>query len=126
MLLFLEDEVYMDDENKLREYILKQNGQIYIGKHTRPRPRNWYFGQFEEISLDTVFKLLESVKANKRDSPVEVSRIISSKVNCFIFRLFFLTDSSQMKRNTWYYYHNQAKRTSDNCYSLFFKTGQQL
>lgn len=76
-----EDEVYMDDENKLREYILKQNGQIYIGKHTRPRPRNWYFGQFEEISLDTVFKLLESVKANKRDSPVEVSRIISSKVN---------------------------------------------
>ena len=44
-LSFLEDEVYMNSNDDLREYILRQHGYVYQGVGRKPYAKYWYFGQ---------------------------------------------------------------------------------
>ena len=48
-LHFSDDDVYLDDEQAIREYVLKQNGTIYLGTAQDPQPKKWYFGQVKEF-----------------------------------------------------------------------------
>jgi hypothetical protein len=41
----LDDTVYMPDEEKRREYVLNDIGKIYIGSHSKPKGRQWVYGQ---------------------------------------------------------------------------------
>ena len=44
-LTFAEDEVYMAEESDLQEYILNENGGIWVGSHRQNRPMRWDYGQ---------------------------------------------------------------------------------
>jgi len=76
-----DDEVYMEDEDKIKEYLLRQRGLIYRGTGYRPVPLKWYFGQFEEICLFTVLKMLDEMKGKERTSAALIARFLSSKGN---------------------------------------------
>ena len=43
-LLFLDDQVYMESE-LLDEYVLNENGEIYVGTYYDIGARKWLFGQ---------------------------------------------------------------------------------
>ena len=53
ILSFTDDEVYMDDDDKIKEYLLRQRGLIYRGTGYRPVPLKWYFGQVKMLSPNT-------------------------------------------------------------------------
>ena len=35
----------MEDEDELKEYVIRQSGAIYVGSYRSPTPKQWYFGQ---------------------------------------------------------------------------------
>src|SRR4051794_8524566 len=35
----------MENEDRKREYVLNDVGKIYIGSHSKPKGRKWYYGQ---------------------------------------------------------------------------------
>ncbi|XP_036389447.1 protein-glutamine gamma-glutamyltransferase 2-like [Megalops cyprinoides] len=85
------DTVFMDDEEKRKEYILSQDGLIYIGtpKHIDDTP--WNFGQFMPGILDTCLRILDespkhlknpSKDCSGRKNPVYVTRLLSAMINC--------------------------------------------
>ncbi|XP_043946131.1 protein-glutamine gamma-glutamyltransferase 2 [Protopterus annectens] len=85
------DSVFMDDEAKLREYVLTQDGLIYTGTDKRINSMPWNFGQFESGILDICLDLLDKSKTfqndkdkdcSRRNNPVYISRIVSAMVNC--------------------------------------------
>ncbi|KAI1890420.1 hypothetical protein AGOR_G00153530 [Albula goreensis] len=85
------DEVYMDSEEKLREYVLSQDGIIYQGSYKYPVGTPWNFGQFEYGILDACLRILnENPKflrnpeedCSARRNPVYVTRVLSAMVNC--------------------------------------------
>ncbi|KAK3086048.1 hypothetical protein FSP39_012656 [Pinctada imbricata] len=75
------DTVYLEDENLRKEYVLNDDGAIWIGDSTRKRA--WFFGQFEKNILDCTMYLLdygdESMKT--RGNSVLVSRKLSAVGN---------------------------------------------
>ncbi|XP_069808031.1 protein-glutamine gamma-glutamyltransferase 2-like, partial [Dendropsophus ebraccatus] len=52
MLLFNpwceDDQVYLWNEAERREFILSEDGLIFLGAESSPQPHPWHFGQFEE------------------------------------------------------------------------------
>ncbi|XP_065660168.1 hemocyte protein-glutamine gamma-glutamyltransferase isoform X2 [Hydra vulgaris] len=75
-----DDEVFMESEEKRNEYIMRQFGIIYQGCWNSPVEKKWYFGQFEEVSLNTAFYLLDKIPAKDRNA-VGIARWISSLVS---------------------------------------------
>ncbi|KAJ8359201.1 hypothetical protein SKAU_G00157260 [Synaphobranchus kaupii] len=87
----ISDVVYMDSEEKLREYVLSQDGIIYRGSYKYPTGTPWNFGQFEYGILDACLRILnENPKymhnpdedCSGRSNPIYVSRVLSAMVNC--------------------------------------------
>ncbi|KAF6714860.1 Protein-glutamine gamma-glutamyltransferase 2 [Oryzias melastigma] len=85
------DDVYMDDEKSLDEYVLSQDGIIFRGSHKFPQPTPWNFGQFESGVLDICLRILDSnpkylrnpgKDSSGRRNPIYVSRVLSAMVNC--------------------------------------------
>ncbi|XP_036387096.1 protein-glutamine gamma-glutamyltransferase 2 [Megalops cyprinoides] len=85
------DSVYMDSDEKLKEYVLSQDGIIYRGSYKFPIATPWNFGQFEYGILDACLRILdENPKFHRspeqdcagRQSPVYVSRVLSAMINC--------------------------------------------
>ncbi|XP_065066224.1 coagulation factor XIII A chain-like [Rhopilema esculentum] len=75
------DDVFMKDDEDRREYVLRQHGVIYTGSSKYQSGKDWYFGQFEDVSLECTFYLLSLTKPSGRDSVIEVTRRMSSLVN---------------------------------------------
>lgn len=79
-----DDAVYMDNENKINEYVLNDSGLIWRGSHSRLRPSPWNFAQFEENILECAIYMLNYVgnlrKSHHRD-PVMICRHLSTVVN---------------------------------------------
>lgn len=85
------DVVYMDNDEKLAEYVLSQDGIIFRGTYKHPVPTPWNFGQFENGILDACLRILDMNPKCQRNSgkdhsgrrnPVYVSRVLSAMVNC--------------------------------------------
>lgn len=73
-----DDEVYMENEEWKKEYVMNDTGlQFVSGK----RGVAWNFGQFTDAALKCSFKLLEAQRVNWRDTAREVARHMSSKIN---------------------------------------------
>ncbi|XP_053404049.1 annulin-like isoform X2 [Mercenaria mercenaria] len=79
-----DDHVYMEDDELRKEYVMNENGEIYVGSYRSIRPRNWEFAQFSGNVLECVMYLLDDVskiKDNFRGDPVKITREMSSLVN---------------------------------------------
>lgn len=85
------DAVFLDAEDKRREYVLNDQGLTYYGTHKHISCSAWNFGQFEHGIVDICLKLLNNSKNyddnpkedfSKRNDPIYISRIISAVVNC--------------------------------------------
>ena len=49
-----EDPVYMEGEDRLKEYVLSERGRIWWGGKAS---KAWFFGQFEPQSLNALIKV---------------------------------------------------------------------
>lgn len=86
-----EDEVYLNDEEKLKEYVLNEQGIVFTGCADYIQGVPWNFGQFEEDILDICLKLLDNSPKHlknpakdymRRFDPVYICRTVSAMVNC--------------------------------------------
>uniref|UniRef100_A0A8C5GZC7 protein-glutamine gamma-glutamyltransferase n=1 Tax=Gouania willdenowi TaxID=441366 RepID=A0A8C5GZC7_GOUWI len=85
-----DDVVYLPDEILLQEYIMNENGLIYLGAWDYITSIPWNYGQFEDYVMDICFEVLNNSKEalnnlkmdiERRSDPVYVSRIITAMVN---------------------------------------------
>ncbi|XP_067904236.1 protein-glutamine gamma-glutamyltransferase 2-like [Heterodontus francisci] len=86
-----EDEVFLNDDRLLEEYVLNEQGIIFTGCSEYIQHLPWNFGQFEEDILDICLKLLDNSPKHlknpakdcaHRGSPVYICRVVSAMVNC--------------------------------------------
>ncbi|XP_045598315.1 hemocyte protein-glutamine gamma-glutamyltransferase [Procambarus clarkii] len=77
------DSTYMEDKEKLEEYILADVGKIWQGSYPTAKGRLWVFGQFDDVVLPACVLLLErsGLRPEARGDPIRVSRAISRIVN---------------------------------------------
>ncbi|XP_075425854.1 protein-glutamine gamma-glutamyltransferase 5-like isoform X2 [Ascaphus truei] len=84
------DAVFLDSEAERKEYVLNENGFIYMGNADWIRPQSWNFGQFDEDVIEICLKLLDRSQnchedpisdCGRRNDPVYVSRVISAMIN---------------------------------------------
>ncbi|KAI6655182.1 protein-glutamine gamma-glutamyltransferase K [Oopsacas minuta] len=73
-----EDLVYMEGEDRLREYVLRERGRIWWGGKAS---RAWYFGQFEPQSLLALIEIMKEVQMEDKTSPISIARALSYRVN---------------------------------------------
>ncbi|XP_054421084.1 protein 4.2 isoform X2 [Pteronotus mesoamericanus] len=74
-----EDAVFLENEAQRREYLLNQNGLIYLGTADCIQEEPWDFGQFEGDVLDLSLDLLSMDKqVEKWGNPVHVARILGA------------------------------------------------
>ncbi|XP_062377575.1 coagulation factor XIII A chain-like isoform X2 [Sardina pilchardus] len=77
------DDVFLNDENQLSEYVLNDRGTIFNGKTDHVSSRPWDFGLFKPGVLDACFHLLNKTEMllDNRKSVELVARRLSAKVN---------------------------------------------
>lgn len=78
-----DDQVYMDDEQSRNEYVLNDQGRLYMGTQKQIGAKPWNFGQFEDFMLDCSFYLLDKggLSYSARGNPVFIVRKISAVTN---------------------------------------------
>ncbi|KFW71269.1 Protein-glutamine gamma-glutamyltransferase 6, partial [Pygoscelis adeliae] len=84
------DDVYMANENERQEYVLNENGIIFVGNAKYIEARGWYYGQFQDDLLNTCLTMLDlslyyrqdpAIDVSRRGDPKYVGRVISSMIN---------------------------------------------
>ncbi|XP_060089481.1 protein-glutamine gamma-glutamyltransferase E-like [Heteronotia binoei] len=84
------DLVHLANEAELQEYVLNENGIIFVGNAQYIEARGWYFGQFQQNILNLCLHLLDLSLYHRQDpagdtarrgDPRYVGRVISSMVN---------------------------------------------
>nr|XP_012297687.1 erythrocyte membrane protein band 4.2 isoform X3 [Aotus nancymaae] len=74
-----DDAVFLNNEAQRREYLLNQNGLIYLGTADCIQPESWDFGQFEGDVIDLSLRLLnEDKQVEKWSQPVHVVRVLGA------------------------------------------------
>ncbi|XP_051833134.1 protein 4.2 [Antechinus flavipes] len=77
-----EDAVFLENEAQRREYLLNQNGLIYLGTSECIQPQPWDFGQFDTNVIDLSLRLQEVDKeVNQWNNPVHVARVLGVLLN---------------------------------------------
>ncbi|XP_041795418.1 protein-glutamine gamma-glutamyltransferase 2 [Chelmon rostratus] len=85
-----DDVVYLPDETLLQEYVMNEDGVIYMGTWDYINSIPWNYGQFEDHVMDICFEVLDNSKGalknseldtENRSDPVYVSRMITAMVN---------------------------------------------
>ena len=56
MFFFVDDEVYMPNTSDLEEYVLNDQGVLFLGTSSQITPFRWYFGQVNELDYQLRFK----------------------------------------------------------------------
>ncbi|KAG8446606.1 hypothetical protein GDO86_014162 [Hymenochirus boettgeri] len=86
----LDDEVYLANEEERNEYVLNDNGIVFIGSEKHITNLAWNFGQFENNILNVCLDILDRSLSYRRDpasdcakrnNPVHVGRVISAMIN---------------------------------------------
>ncbi|XP_053575265.1 protein 4.2 [Bombina bombina] len=94
MLLFnpwcSDDSVFLWNETQREEYILSEDGIIYLGTADCIQSHPWHFGQFEEEIADICIKVMDMHPNYQRDpeknylrrnDPVYISQVISDMIS---------------------------------------------
>ncbi|XP_055916971.1 annulin isoform X2 [Eupeodes corollae] len=79
-----DDQVFLDNREERKEYLLNDTTLIWRGSYNRMRPSVWKIGQFERYILECSIKLIATVgkvPAAHRGDPVRVARALSAAVN---------------------------------------------
>uniref|UniRef100_A0A4W6DDJ8 protein-glutamine gamma-glutamyltransferase n=1 Tax=Lates calcarifer TaxID=8187 RepID=A0A4W6DDJ8_LATCA len=85
-----DDAVYLPDESLLQEYVMNEDGVIYMGAWNNIGSIPWNYGQFEDNVMDICFEVLDNSKHALKNSkmdienrfdPVYVGRMITAMVN---------------------------------------------
>lgn len=85
-----DDVVYLPGESQLQEYVMNEDGTIYMGSWDYIGSVPWNYGQFEDDVMDICFQVLDNSKdalrnskmdTERRSDPVYVGRIITAMVN---------------------------------------------
>ncbi|XP_043842578.1 protein 4.2 [Dromiciops gliroides] len=77
-----EDAVFLGNEAQRREYLLNQNGLIYLGTSDCIQPQPWDFHQFEVSVIDLSLRLLEVDKeVDQWSNPIHVTRVLGALLN---------------------------------------------
>ncbi|XP_019500603.1 PREDICTED: erythrocyte membrane protein band 4.2 isoform X2 [Hipposideros armiger] len=76
------DAVFLENEAQRREYLLNQNGLIYLGTADCIQEEPWDFGQFERDVLDLCLELLSQDKqVEEWSNPVHVARVLGNSLH---------------------------------------------
>uniref|UniRef100_A0A8C0Z9R8 protein-glutamine gamma-glutamyltransferase n=1 Tax=Cyanistes caeruleus TaxID=156563 RepID=A0A8C0Z9R8_CYACU len=83
------DDVYMSNENERQEYVLNENGIIFVGNARYIEARGWYYGQFQDLlnicltmlDLSLYYRQDPAMDVSRRGDPKYVGRVISSMIN---------------------------------------------
>ncbi|KAF3854475.1 hypothetical protein F7725_022530 [Dissostichus mawsoni] len=85
-----DDVVYLPDESLLQEYVMNEDGIIFMGTWDNINSIPWNYGQFEDYVMDMCFEVLDNSKdalknsevdIKQRNDPVYVSRMVTAMVN---------------------------------------------
>ncbi|KAL4235093.1 hypothetical protein ACF0H5_006731 [Mactra antiquata] len=78
-----DDEVYMADDELLKEYVLNETGKIYSGNFKKITSKPWVFGQFSGDILNCAIYIMDRARLpdQVRGNPVKTVRRISALVN---------------------------------------------
>ncbi|XP_049445564.1 protein-glutamine gamma-glutamyltransferase E [Epinephelus fuscoguttatus] len=85
-----DDQVYMENEKEVEEYVLNEQGVLYRGSKNYIMPLDWDLGQFEEDMVKISLKMLDvshkhyenpAEDVASRSDPVYVGRVISAMIN---------------------------------------------
>jgi hypothetical protein len=79
-----EDQVFLEGDDLLREYVLADSGLIWRGSYNRLRPCIWNYAQFEKDILDCSLHLVSHVgklTLAGRSDPVKTCRVLSAAVS---------------------------------------------
>lgn len=79
-----EDQVFLEDAEQRKEFILNDTGLIWRGTYNSLKPSAWSYAQFEERILEASCYLLKHggiLNVVSRSDPIKVSRHISAIVN---------------------------------------------
>ncbi|CAH2302346.1 -glutamine gamma-glutamyltransferase E [Pelobates cultripes] len=85
-----DDDVFKAEEDERQEYVLNENGIIFVGSEFEILPRNWEYNQFDKNMLDICFAILDrSVNhqtdpisdVSQRNDPLYVCRMLNATVN---------------------------------------------
>ncbi|XP_068961969.1 protein 4.2 isoform X2 [Petaurus breviceps papuanus] len=91
-----EDAVFLENEAQRREYLLNQDGLIYLGTADCIQPQPWDFGQFEINVIDLSLRLLEVDKeVDQWSNPVHVTRVLGALLNDRKERSILTTSKTQ-------------------------------
>ncbi|XP_048352850.1 protein-glutamine gamma-glutamyltransferase E-like [Sphaerodactylus townsendi] len=84
------DLVFLPNEAERQEYVLNENGIIFVGNANYIEARGWYYGQFQDSILNLCLLLLDLSLYHRQDSagdtsrrgdPRYVGRVVSSMIN---------------------------------------------
>uniref|UniRef100_A0A452IEZ7 protein-glutamine gamma-glutamyltransferase n=1 Tax=Gopherus agassizii TaxID=38772 RepID=A0A452IEZ7_9SAUR len=84
------DDVHIANEDARQEYVLDENGIIFIGNANYIEARGWYYGQFQDDILNICLTMLDLSLYRRQDpvtdmfrrgDPKYVGRVISSMIN---------------------------------------------
>nr|XP_056723647.1 protein-glutamine gamma-glutamyltransferase E-like [Euleptes europaea] len=84
------DLVYLANEAERQEYVLNENGIIFVGNAHYIEARGWYYGQFQDSILNLCLLLLDlslyhrqdpAGDTSRRSDPRYVGRVVSSMIN---------------------------------------------
>ncbi|XP_061486651.1 protein-glutamine gamma-glutamyltransferase E-like [Rhineura floridana] len=84
------DLVFMENEAERQEYVLNENGIIFVGNANYIESRGWYYGQFQQNILSLCLRLLDmslyhrqdpAGDTSRRSDPRYVGRVVSSMIN---------------------------------------------
>eukprot|EP01120_Amphizonella_sp_Union-15-10_P008073 TRINITY_DN2829_c0_g1_i1.p1 TRINITY_DN2829_c0_g1~~TRINITY_DN2829_c0_g1_i1.p1 ORF type:complete len:841 (+),score=212.43 TRINITY_DN2829_c0_g1_i1:2-2524(+) len=76
-----DDLVYLEDPAWRNEYILNDQGMLWVGSTNNNSPIPWNFGQFNINSLLCSLSILQKIAFEERHDPVILSRRMSALVN---------------------------------------------
>jgi len=74
------DAVYMSDSTDLDEYILNEDGMMWLGSSPQSST-GWTYDQFDNDVLEVTLVLLDSLTYSYRNDIIEVARYLSSVIN---------------------------------------------
>ncbi|XP_008845065.1 erythrocyte membrane protein band 4.2 [Nannospalax galili] len=91
-----EDAVFLQNEAQRREYLLNQNGLIYLGTANCIQEEPWDFGQFERNIMDLSLDLLSVDKhVEEWNQPVHVACVLGTLLHALKKKSILPTPQSQ-------------------------------